>query len=189
MCRLLYSSSRYDPKLGSLQVRPVTYLARSHNRTSLRNLHLPSQYSAERALYFQAVQVPLSAGPSLSYPGFLACLDSYTHLGVPVSVTLFWFFKNSSSPTPGTSPSLQGTHCEMRRLLPVICIPDREERNLDFFLSFLSLSLSISHSLSFSLLWCHDKRKEDMRCIYFVKCRSINSRTCCIFLVYFELFM
>lgn len=80
---------------------------------SVRSLHLQFQCSAERALHFRAAQVPVSAGRSLSYPGFLATLDTYTHLGVPVSGTLFWFFKNSSSPTPGTSPSLQGTHCEM----------------------------------------------------------------------------
>lgn len=108
------------------------------------NLHLQFAVYSPDSSVLLGLLGPRQHRPLPFIPRFSASLDPYKHLGVLVSVTLFWFFKNSSSPTPGTSPFLQGTHCEMGRPVPVICIPDWNEQNLDFFLSFLSPSLSFS---------------------------------------------
>lgn len=123
----------------------------------LRPWHVPTTKPRICNLHLQPA-VFMRIAPCI--PRSSASLDTYKHLGVLVPVTLFWFFKNSSSPTPGTSPFLQGTLCEMGRLAPVICMPDWNEQNLDFFLSFLSPPPpSPSPSPSLSLSVCHNKQK------------------------------
>lgn len=124
ICCLLYSGLGCDLKLGSLQLTFVVFLACSHSRTS--HLHPVLQFtvlSPDNSVLPGHSGTPHCRLQALT-PQCLRQFRHCKHVGVPVSAILFCFFKNSSAPTPGTSPFLQGTHCEMGRLVPVICIPD-----------------------------------------------------------------